>query len=64
MTEICYEVVRCESVYDLDEKLEGLARSGWKPVGKLEVFNGVFAQPIQIPVSIDDTEQITVPINR
>ena len=64
MTEVCYKVVRCESVYDLDEKLEGFARSGWKPVGNLGVFNSEFVQPVQISISIDDTEQITVPIDR
>jgi hypothetical protein len=33
MAEVCYKVVRCESVHDLDEKLGGFARSGWTPVG-------------------------------
>ena len=62
MTEICYKVIRCESVYDLNEKLEGFVLSGWKPVGNPEVLNGEFVQPVQISTTIDDTEQITVPI--
>ena len=65
MSEKYYKVLRSGSLSHLHQLLMDARMSGWEPVGDLDLFDGVYVQPIKKNDYEDDTtEIITVEMNR
>jgi hypothetical protein len=61
MNDKYYKVLRSASVSDLKELLSEVKSQGWEPVGKLDLLDGEYAQPVKFISYEDDvTEIITI----
>ena len=58
-----YKVLRCQSITELEEQINYYVSKGWARAGRKDVFDGMHVHTIGIAKEIDETEEITRPLN-
>jgi hypothetical protein len=58
-----YKVLRCRSITELKEKINYFESNGWARTGCTDAFNGIHVHTISIAKEIDETEEITRPLD-
>ena len=57
-----YKVLRCQSILDLEEQIRYYESNGWARTGYTDAFDGMHVHTIYTINDIDDTEEITRPL--
>lgn len=63
MSTIEYKVLRYRSITDLEDKINYYESRGWERTGFTDAFDGKHVHVISITKRVDDTEEITQPID-
>jgi hypothetical protein len=58
-----YKVLRCQSITELEEQINYYESKGWARAGRKDVFDGMHVHTIGIAKEIDETEEITRPLD-
>jgi hypothetical protein len=58
-----YKVLRCQSITELEEQINYYESKGWDRAGRKDVFDGMHVHTIGIAKEIDETEEITRPLD-
>jgi hypothetical protein len=58
-----YKVLRCRSITELEEQINCYESNGWARTGCTDAFDGMHVQTISIAKKIDETEEITRPLD-
>ena len=63
MSRIEYKVLRCLSVTELEKQINYYESNGWSRAGRTDAFDGMHVHTIVIAKEIDETEEITRPLD-
>ncbi len=58
-----YKVLRCRSTTELKEQINYFESNGWARTGRTDAFDGMHVRTISIAKEIDETEEITRPLD-
>ena len=58
-----YKVLRRRSITELEEQINYFESNGWARTGHTDAFDGMHVHTISIAKEIDETEEITRPLN-
>jgi len=58
-----YKVLRCRSITELEEQINYYESNGWVRTGRMDAFDGMHVHTIGIAKEIDETEEITRPLD-
>ena len=58
-----YKVLRCRSITELEEQINYYKSKGWARTGLRDAFDGMHVHTISIAKEIDETEEITRPLD-
>ena len=59
-----YKVLRCRSSTELEEQINYYEAKGWARNGRTDSFDGMHVHTISIAKEIDETEEITRPLDQ
>ena len=63
MRKIEYKVLRCRSIAELEGQINYYESKGWARTGRTDAFDGMHVHTIGIAKEIDETEEITRPLD-
>lgn len=63
MSKIEYKVIRCRSITELGDQIKYYESKGWARRGCTDAFDGLHVHAISITKEIDETEEITRPLD-
>ena len=63
MSRMEYKVLRCRSIAELEEQINYYESNGWSRAGRTDTFDGMHVHTIGIAKEIDETEEITRPLD-
>ena len=58
-----YKVLRCQSITELQDQIYYYESRGWVRTGRTDEFDGIHVHAISIAKEIDETEEITRPLD-
>ena len=58
-----YKVLLCRSITELEEEINYYESNGWARTGHTDAFDGMHVHTISIAKEIDETEEITRPLD-
>ena len=58
-----YKVLRCRSIAELEDQINYYESKGWARAGFTDTFDGMHVHAISIAKEIDETEEITRPLD-
>jgi hypothetical protein len=58
-----YKVLRCQSITELEDQINFFESRGWARTGRLDAFGGMLVHTIRIAKEIDETEEISRPLD-
>jgi len=58
-----YKVLRCRSITDLKKQINYYESNGWASAGRTDAFDGFHVHTISIAQEIDETEEMTQPLD-
>ena len=58
-----YKVLRCRSITDLEKQINYYESKGWASAGRTDTFDGTHVHTISIAQEIDETEEMTQPLD-
>ena len=58
-----YKVLRCRSFTELEDQIKYYESKGWARTGRVDAFDGLHVHTISIEKEIDETEEITRPLD-
>lgn len=58
-----YKVLRCRSITSLEKQINYFESMGWARTGRIDAFGGIHVQTISIAQEIDETEEMTQPLD-
>jgi hypothetical protein len=58
-----YKVLRCRSITELKDQINYYESKGWVRTGCTDAFDGMHVHTISIAKEIDETEEITRPLD-
>jgi hypothetical protein len=58
-----YKVLRRRSITELEEQINYYESNGWDRTGRTDAFDGMHVHTISIAKEIDETEEITRPLD-
>ena len=59
-----YKVIRCQSFTELEDQINYYESQGWVRAGRTDAFDGMHVHAISISKEIDETEEITRPLDQ
>jgi hypothetical protein len=64
VSETEYKVLRCRSITELEDQINNYESRGWARTGCPDAFDGMLVHTITIAKEIDETEEITRPLDQ
>ena len=58
-----YKVLRCLSITELENQISYYESKGWARTGRTDAFDGMHVHTVSIAKRIDETEEITRPLD-